>query len=67
MAERAKAVTPRRSEPSARNEQDAYATFEASLRQILSVPRSEIAAKISDERRARKGAKQTSRVSRARD
>jgi len=58
---------PHRPEPSAKNERDEYATFETSLQKILSVPRSTVQAKISDEHRARNGGKRTSRDSRGKD
>jgi len=68
MAENAKAETLRnRSEPSAKNERNEYATFETSLRKILSVPRAEVMAKLNGERHARKARKRTSRASSEKD
>jgi hypothetical protein len=43
-----------RSEPSAKNEQGEYATFETALKKVLSVPRSVITAKLDAEKRVRK-------------
>jgi hypothetical protein len=42
------------SKPSAKNEPSEYATFEDALRKVLSVPHSEIKAKIESEKQARK-------------
>jgi hypothetical protein len=38
---------PHRSEPSAKNEQGEYATFEKDLRTVLSVPHSALKAKLN--------------------
>jgi hypothetical protein len=40
--------------PSAKNEPGEYANFENALRKVLSVPHSEIKAKIDSEKQARK-------------
>jgi hypothetical protein len=41
-------------EPSVKIERGEYATFETALKKIVSVPRSEITAKLAAEKRARK-------------
>lgn len=43
-----------RSDQSGKSEQGEYATFENALKKVVSVPRSEIAAKLDAEKRARK-------------
>jgi len=56
--------------PSAKNETGEYATFESALRKVLSVPHSEIKAKIDAGKQARKRQKQklsSDRASRAAD
>jgi hypothetical protein len=51
-----------RSEPSGKNERGEYATFENALKKVVSVPRSEIQAKLDAEKKHRKA---SSRVSSA--
>lgn len=50
--------------PSAKNEQGEYANFASALKKVLSVPRSEMKARLAAEQRARKRA--SSRASRDR-
>lgn len=42
-----------RSVPSGKNEQSEYATFEGALKKVLSVPHSELKAKLDAEKRVR--------------
>jgi hypothetical protein len=55
--------------PSAKNESGEYATFEAALKKVLSVPRSELKAKLDAERREKKqrGKRPSGHVSRDKD
>jgi len=55
--------------PSAKNEQDEYATFENALKKVLPIPRSQMVAELNAEKRARKRHQKPSsdRASRARD
>jgi hypothetical protein len=65
MAESAKngARRSHRPEPSAKNERSEYATFENALRKVVSVPHSEVQAKID----ARKKHRASSRASTSKD
>jgi hypothetical protein len=47
-------VSQKRSEPSAKNDQNEYATFTMALKKVLSVPSSELKKKIDSEKRNRK-------------
>jgi len=53
-----------RSKPSAKNASGEYATFENALKEVLSVPHSEIKAKLSAERRKRSKRASVSRAHR---
>jgi hypothetical protein len=61
-----KAIRP---DPSAKNEQGEYATFETALKKVLSVPHSALKAHLDAERRARKrrGKRASGHASRAKD
>jgi len=58
-----------RSETSSKSDRNEYATFADALKKVLSVPRSEITAKLDAEKRARKRQtkKRASRASSERD
>jgi hypothetical protein len=63
-----KVRSPQRPDSSAKNDQGEYATFENALKKVLSVPRSEMTAKLNVEKRARKRhRKLSSRASSAKD